>query len=122
MDARDLPSNSFPKSSRFLARADYLHFAKEQPKRLIGKRVVVESAVKAKASGRLGLIVSRKYGKAHERNRFKRLIREAYRLSHHPLLSQIDLLIKPRPLALKATSTQITQELTYLLDSLSRSR
>jgi ribonuclease P protein component len=46
---------------------------------------------------RLGISVSRKrIRRAHERNRFKRLIREAFRLSKAELPAGIDLVIVPR--------------------------
>jgi ribonuclease P protein component len=46
---------------------------------------------------RLGLSVSRKYGPAHRRNRFKRLCREAFRLTRNDLPAGLDLVIIPRP-------------------------
>jgi ribonuclease P protein component len=45
---------------------------------------------------RLGLSVSRKFGPAHLRNRFKRLCREAFRLSRVNLPAGLDLIIIPR--------------------------
>jgi ribonuclease P protein component len=45
---------------------------------------------------RLGLSVSRKYGNAVKRNRWKRLLREAYRFSRERLPSGIDLVVIPR--------------------------
>jgi ribonuclease P protein component len=46
---------------------------------------------------RLGLSVSRKVGGAVVRNRWKRCIREAFRLSREDLPCGIDLLVIPRP-------------------------
>jgi ribonuclease P protein component len=48
------------------------------------------------AHPRLGLSVSRKIGKAAVRNRWKRLIREAFRLSRQQLPAGIDLVVIPR--------------------------
>jgi len=45
---------------------------------------------------RLGLSVSRKVGNAVVRNRWKRLLREAFRLSRESMPSGIDLVIVPR--------------------------
>jgi ribonuclease P protein component len=61
---------------------------------------------------RLGLSVSRKVGNAVARNRWKRLIREAFRLTRTKLSSGIDLVVIPR-------STE-PPELAALLDSLPR--
>lgn len=61
---------------------------------------------------RLGLSVSRKVGNAIERNRWKRLIREAFRLSRSSLPEGIDLVVIPRK--------PIRPELEPLLQSLPR--
>ena len=45
---------------------------------------------------RLGLSVSRKVGKAHHRNRLRRLYREAFRLTKHDMPAGLDLVLIPR--------------------------
>jgi len=45
---------------------------------------------------RLGLSVSRKVGKAHVRNRLRRLYREAFRLTRHEMPTGLDLVLIPR--------------------------
>jgi ribonuclease P protein component len=61
---------------------------------------------------RLGLSVSRKVGGAVVRNRWKRLLREAFRLSRPQLPAGIDLIVVPRPETEPALAT--------LVESLSR--
>lgn len=46
---------------------------------------------------RLGLVVGRRFGGAVQRNRVKRLLREAFRLTRHRLPAGLDLLCAPRP-------------------------
>jgi ribonuclease P protein component len=46
---------------------------------------------------RLGCSVSKKIGNAVVRNRYKRLFREAFRLTQHELPSGVDLVLIPRP-------------------------
>jgi ribonuclease P protein component len=46
---------------------------------------------------RVGLSVSKKHGSAVQRNRIKRLLREAFRLSQHDLPPGLDLVLIPRP-------------------------
>lgn len=45
---------------------------------------------------RLGTSVSRKVGNAVVRNRWKRLIREAFRLAQHELPQGIDIVVRPK--------------------------
>lgn len=49
------------------------------------------------AHPRLGCSVSRKIGNAVVRNRYKRLFREAFRLTQHELPRGVDLILIPRP-------------------------
>jgi ribonuclease P protein component len=55
------------------------------------------------AHPRLGLSVSRKVGGAVVRNRWKRCIREAFRLAREQLPCGVDLIVIPRPDAVPVT-------------------
>ncbi|HZZ72780.1 MAG TPA: ribonuclease P protein component [Pirellulales bacterium] len=58
--------------------------------------LVVYAARNDAANARLGLSVSRKVGNAVRRNRWKRLLREAFRLAQASLPRSIDLILIPR--------------------------
>jgi ribonuclease P protein component len=45
---------------------------------------------------RLGIVISRAYGNAVRRNRFKRLVREVFRLNKSALSPGVDLIVMPR--------------------------
>jgi ribonuclease P protein component len=61
---------------------------------------------------RLGISASRRLGGAVVRNRWKRLLREAFRLTRHQLPQGVDLVVIPRP--------NMEPTLSGLVDSLPR--
>ncbi len=62
---------------------------------------------------RLGLSVSRKVGGAVRRNRWKRLLRESFRMERRKLPAGVDLIVIPRPEA-EPNLTVIRQSLARL--------
>lgn len=63
---------------------------------------------------RLGLSVSRKFGQATERNRLRRLYREAFRLTRAEMPTGIDLVLIPRT-AEQPTLEQLLRSLPRLV-------
>ena len=60
-----------------------------------GSRIIVHGLANGLAWSRLGLSVGRKFGNAVARSRFKRLCREAFRLSQHDLPTGWDFVLTP---------------------------
>ncbi len=79
--------------------------------------MVIEYVPSRSEETRLGITVSKRFGKAHERNQFKRRLREAFRTTLHRLPKGYDLNIRPRGLAKTSSSQQIAKELCYLLQA-----
>jgi len=82
----------FPKAFRILKRSTFQDIAKSN-KRFVGRSLVIQ--YRFAKSPRLGLKVTRKFGPAVRRNRFKRLAREAFRLMV-PELPPFDLVVIPK--------------------------
>jgi ribonuclease P protein component len=87
--------NRFPKELRLRKQAEFDRVYKA---RLFAADdvLIVNGCPSDLAHPRLGLSVSRKVGKAVVRNRWKRLIREAFRLSKTQLPPGLDLVVRPQ--------------------------
>jgi len=83
-------------------------------KRHVGPFVAVDYRQNSNGITRLGITVTKRYGIAPSRNRFKRIVREAFRLCRHQLPSGLDLNVKPRHQATTATTQDIIKDLMGL--------
>jgi ribonuclease P protein component len=85
----------FPKQVRLLSRSDFRRVYERRC--TIGDDVVrLAGRLNELSHPRLGLSVSRECGNAVIRNRWKRLLREAFRLSCSDLPSGLDFIVIPR--------------------------
>lgn len=81
IDGSSLLSFSFPKEARLLKRAEFLRVY-EHGKRIEGRFMTVFILPNDRPLQRVGITATKKaIGKAHDRNRAKRLLRETFRLS-----------------------------------------
>lgn len=103
---------SFPKRARLRSRRDYQRLAHGQRK--TGDLIVVEFRIWRAGIPRLGITVTKKYGDAHARNRFKRIVREAFRHCQNELPAGIQMNVKPRTAAQAAMSGDVEKELRML--------
>ncbi|HTQ38870.1 MAG TPA: ribonuclease P protein component [Pirellulales bacterium] len=90
-----MPDQSFPKQLRLRSRVDFRRVYERRCSlgdgfvRLLGR-------LNELPHPRLGLSVSRDCGNAVQRNRWKRLLREAFRLSRPKLPTGVDFIVVPR--------------------------
>ena len=89
-----MDSFEFPKSMRLLRPAEFQRVLKGE-KSVRDRHVRVFAARNGGTCSRLGLAVSRRAGNAVRRGKWKRMCREAFRLSQHELSPGLDLVIIP---------------------------
>ena len=89
-----MATNPYPPSARLRRRGDFRRVLR-RGRIVAGAQCVVRVASGATDRARLGLAAPRRYGRAVRRNRFRRLVREAFR-SVSAELGAVDLLVAPR--------------------------
>ena len=81
----------------------------------VGSYIVICGLQRRSGLSRLGITVPKRYGSACERNRFKRIVREAFRTGHRQLAPGFEINVMPRSKAAAAQPCDILRELIYLL-------
>lgn len=62
------------------------------------------------AACRLGVVASKRVGKAHERNRAKRMLREVFRLNRHRLSTRMDIILVARKSILNHSADNVLRD------------
>jgi len=110
----------FPKEARLRRRSHFLNLGK-QGSHLSGSLVRMEyRRSPINPSPKLGITCSKRYGKAHERNRFKRVVREAFRHLYSSLPSDLELNIFPKKNPPMLSTLAILNDLESLLRKIVR--
>src|SRR5690242_5588086 len=71
-------SKKFPKSARILT-GSHFKLIHRNSTRYLGELIAIHIRQGRPSLPKLGITVSKKFGKSHDRNRFKRVVREAFR-------------------------------------------
>jgi ribonuclease P protein component len=113
-----MPNHNFPKSRRLLKTAEFDRVFRRRRSQGDGM-LLVYACENGLAHARLGLVVSRKVGNAVVRNRWKRCLRDAFRLAQHELAPGVDLVVLPR-VGAEPTMPRLRQSLCQLTARIAR--
>ncbi|CRX38414.1 ribonuclease P protein component [Estrella lausannensis] len=109
-------ARGFPKQARLTKRVEFIK-VKVGAASHTGSLVIIDQKATRRGHCRLGITVSRKFGNAVLRNRFKRTVREVFRTMDWRSKS-FDFHIRPRAKAREAKTNEIRDELNTLLGPL----
>ena len=104
---------NFSKLKRLLVRREFRDVY-QNGKKYVGHRLTFFYLFDEHKPPRLGITITKKWGKAHDRNRFKRVVREGFRLFYPSLKSGILLNVHPRGGYKDLTAEEVATELKQL--------
>ena len=105
---------SFPKEFRLRRAVDFKKVYEHGDKRT-SRSFVVFALKNGLSETRFGMTAPRKIGKAHERNRIKRRVREILRTSRTSIPTGFDFVVNPRRSVMERSFEELRSELAALL-------
>jgi len=109
------PNARFPRSARILLTRDFQKVFGQETN-VVGKFMVVWVGRRGESGVRLGVVASKRtFRRAVDRNRAKRLLREAFRLNRAQVDAAVDLVIIARRRILSVKCQDVGRELMWLL-------
>lgn len=113
-----MSDQGFPKSKRLLKQSEFTS-TMQSGKKLVDRRLVVIFRPNGEGMFRVGVIASKKVGCAVERNRAKRMIREAFRRMECPSDGAFDIVVVARKSLCLATQNDVSESLRKIVDRIS---
>ena len=113
-------TGKFPKSARLLNSSQFKHLNRHSA-RYQGEWILVQFRQGRASESKLGITVSKKFGKAHDRNRFKRIVREAFREIYPLIPQELEMNVSPQKNLFPPTKQAILLDFQTLLSRIARS-
>lgn len=110
---------SFPKERHLLLSSDFRRVV-NGGRKIHSRNLLVFFYSSPQATGRLGVTVTKKYGKAVLRNRAKRVVREAFRLNRDRLPPGVDVVVIVKREAAYPTLMDFGKDLLHAFSVFSR--
>jgi ribonuclease P protein component len=104
----------YPKYFRLIKRTEYAQVLRNSS-RIQGSWVTIDYRHGNHPRPRLGITVSKKFGKAHLRNAFKRRVREAFRLTRPYLQPNLEVHVRPKKPIQRSDMATIYSEIKLML-------
>jgi ribonuclease P protein component len=115
MTPRPAEGRGLPRRIR-LTRASQFHEIYRTGRKAVGRLMVMWTRADEGADRRVGVVASRKVGGAVQRNRARRLLREAYRINRPDFHGALDVVLVARRDILKAGGEEVSRELRRLAE------
>ncbi len=110
---------SFPKTKRLLKRSEFQK-AYSKGIKLFGSILFLYASASLSPTCRLGISVPKRYGKSHDRNLFKRIIREGFRHHLFPIGRSYDLNVVAKMAIKEIPPETLRKELQDLLEKVNQ--